>query len=106
MSPKIKSQIDQITKQIVSKYNPLKIILFGSTVSGKRSKESDFDFFIIKKTAYDPIKRIQLLSSLIERTTPCDFFVFTPDEVKKRHQLGDFFIKDIFKSGKTLYEKQ
>jgi hypothetical protein len=32
--------------------------------------------------------------------------VYTPKEIKKRLALGDFFIEDIIKNGKLLYERK
>ncbi len=38
-------EIKNITKQIVKKYKPEKIILYGSFAYGKPHKDSDVDFF-------------------------------------------------------------
>lgn len=42
-------EIKKIIQQIVEKYEPEKIILFGSFGRGKPTKNSDVDLFIIKK---------------------------------------------------------
>jgi len=47
---KNQKEIKKITKQIVEKYKPEKIIIFGSFAWGKPSKDSDVDLFIIKNT--------------------------------------------------------
>jgi len=106
MSLKIKSELDKITNQIIEKYQPLKVILYGSVAKEKANENSDLDFFIIKETKDDRIKRTQKLASLIERNIPCDFLVYTPEEFEKRQSLGDFFIQDIISTGKIVYEKQ
>ena len=106
MTKKTQFQIEKITKQIVQKYQPLRIILFGSTASGKEKKDSDLDLLIIKNTDLDPIRRVQELSSLIDRDIPCDFLVYTPGELKQRSRLGDYLITEILQKGKTVYEKQ
>ena len=104
MNPKLKLEINNITNQIVKKYNPQRIILYGSTAIGRAKSDSDLDLLIIKNTTQDPIRRVQVLSSLIDRTVPCDFLVYTPQEIKKRLTLGDFFIKEILEQGKIMYE--
>ena len=105
MNQTIRQELKSITRQIASAYKPEKIILFGSSASGKRSTESDFDLFIVKETHENPIRRAQRLSSLVDRKIPCDFIVLTHKEIKKRQKLGDFFIQDVLQTGKILYEK-
>jgi predicted nucleotidyltransferase len=46
---KINQEIDSIVRQIVSKYRPIKIILFGSAARGDYEKANDLDFLIRKK---------------------------------------------------------
>ncbi|MDP4011528.1 MAG: nucleotidyltransferase domain-containing protein [Candidatus Roizmanbacteria bacterium] len=105
MNQAIRQELESITQQIVRGYQPEKIILFGSSVSGKRTTDSDFDLFIVKNTREHPIRRAQRLSALVDRKISCDFLVFTPKEVERRDKLGDFFIKDILQTGTTLYDK-
>jgi predicted nucleotidyltransferase len=98
------SEIKSITNQIIEKYNPEKIILFGSAARGQFSLDSDADFLIIKKnTPYYGADRIRELSRLIERNIPIDLLVYKPEEFKKRIEMGDPFLKAILKEGKILY---
>ena len=99
-------EIKKITRDIVKKYNPEKIILFGSLAWGKPSRDSDVDLFIIKKTKKNLLERIRDVDRiLLDRIIPLDILVYTPEQIKKRLNLGDFFIKDILTKGKVLYEK-
>jgi predicted nucleotidyltransferase len=45
---KIRQEIDSIVHQIISKYHPIKIILFGSATRDDLEKSNDLDFLIIK----------------------------------------------------------
>ena len=104
MSTYFEQEIDRITAQIIEKYEPEKIILFGSAVTGVLDLDSDIDFLIIKKdTPYKGSDRIRELSRLINRNVPVDFLVYRPEEYKKRLSMGDPFLKTIIKEGKTLY---
>lgn len=101
---KINHEIQNIVRQLVGKYKPEKIILFGSAASGKFDKDSDLDFLIIKKkTPYYGVDRMREVERLIETSLPCDFLVARPSEVEKRIDLGDPFLKLIFKEGRILY---
>jgi predicted nucleotidyltransferase len=97
-------EIESVTEQIVEKYNPEKIILFGSAVRGELSADSDVDILIIKKdTPLYGADRIRQLSRLIERNIPIDFLVYRPEEFEKRIEMGDPFLKAIVREGKVLY---
>jgi predicted nucleotidyltransferase len=100
----IQKEIENISAQIIAKYKPEKVILFGSAARGDAGPDSDLDFLIIKK---DPPHfgedRIRELSRLIERKVPVDFVVYRPDEFEQRLRMGDPFLKSILKEGKVLH---
>lgn len=97
-------EIEGITQQIIEKYHPDKIILFGSAARGELRRDSDADFLIIKKdTLFYGADRIRELSRLIKRNIPVDLLVYRPDEFEKRMKMGDPFLKAILKGGKVLY---
>lgn len=96
-------EIDNIKTQILEKYHPEKIILFGSAAWGDE-EVNDIDFLIIKsETPYYGIDRMRELDRLIKRDVAADMLIYRPDEIQERLQLGDPFIKKIFKDGKVLY---
>ncbi len=98
-------EIKKITKLIVRKYKPEKIILFGSFALGKQNEDSDVDLLIIKKTRKKFLRRLFELRKIIDGEIPLDLLVRTPDEIEKRLNLGDFFYQDIIKKGKCLYDR-
>ena len=104
MSPTLQSHIESITSQLISKYKPEKIILFGSAATGNAGPDSDVDFLIIKKdTPYKGRDRIIEVRRLIDRSIPADFLVYRPDEFERRLAMGDPFLEMIFSEGKVLY---
>jgi predicted nucleotidyltransferase len=105
MDREIKEEIKKIIDQIKDKYKPKKIILFGSFAWGKPNKNSDIDLLIIKDTKKDYYQRIPEVRSLLHNIDRAfDILVMTQKEVAKRLKLGDFFIEDILKKGKVIYE--
>ncbi|MEA2064765.1 MAG: nucleotidyltransferase domain-containing protein [Patescibacteria group bacterium] len=106
MNKSKQQEIQKITDQIKKKYKPEKIILFGSFAYGKPTKDSDVDLFIVKNTKETRTKRhLKVDRMLLDRAIPLDILVYTPQEIKKRISLGDFFIKNIIQQGKILYAK-
>jgi len=104
MAPSLQCAIDSITAQLIEKYKPEKIILFGSAARGDAAPDSDVDLLIIKSdTPSFSADRIMEVSGLIERDVPVDFLVYRPEEFEKRVGLGDPFIGLILKEGKVLY---
>ena len=100
----ITTEIQNIVDQIIQKYKPMKIILFGSAGRGEYDKVNDLDFLIIKKNVPSyGLARMRELDELIDRNIAADMLVYRPDEVEDRIKLGDPFIKTILREGRVLY---
>ena len=85
MNTQFQEEIDSITVQIIEKYKPDKIILFGSAARGQSDADSDADFLIIKKdTPLYGADIIRELSRMIERNIAVDLLVYRPEEFEKR----------------------
>lgn len=97
--------IQQIVDELAKNYQPEKIILFGSAVSGKRHEWSDVDFVAIKKTDKGFYDRIQEASSSIPHPIPVDILVYTPEEFEKMAKESYFIKDEIIGKGKVVYEQ-
>lgn len=95
-----------ITKIIVDKYQPERIILFGSAVGGNIHEDSDADLAVIKKTNKNFYDRIGEVSGLVPHGIPLDILVYTPEEFEQmRTDKYGYFVRDeILGKGKVLYE--
>lgn len=105
MTQQTQKQLDKIVDEIVTKYQPEKVILFGSVARGEVTEDSDIDLLIIK-AGVDQMSRIDRhrdVAKLYSHTIASDILVYTPYEIKKRLYLGDPFIKTVFSEGKILY---
>lgn len=105
MTPQSQQAIDEIVREIVTKYQPEKVILFGSAARGEETQDSDFDLLIIKDGVDQTprIDRHREVAKLYSHTVASDVLVYTPYEIKKRLYLGDPFIKTALSEGKILY---
>jgi len=98
--------ITDIARKIVERFNPEKIILFGSYAWGKPDRDSDLDLFVIMESTERPIKRAASVRRiLIDRYVPMDILVRTPEELKHRIDIGDPFIKKILRDGQVIYAR-
>jgi len=103
------TELQRIVKILKDKYEPDKIVLYGSMNEGRLTKDSDIDILIIKKTSLPLAKRIQEVYMLLldlNYKIPLEPLVFTPLEIKERISWGDPFIKEVTSRGKIIYEKQ
>ena len=100
-----KEEIKKFVEEIVKKFSPEKIILFGSYGYGRPDEESDVDLFVIMNTKKSSIAQEVEIRMEIERSFPLDLIVMTPEEIKKRIKQGDTFIQTILEKGEVLYEK-
>jgi predicted nucleotidyltransferase len=98
-------EIDNIMEQLIRLYKPNKVILFGSLAEGQIRPDSDIDLFIIKSDVPEiGVDRIRQLDGLIKYRLATDFIVYRPDELDRRLQMGDPFVKNILDKGIVLYE--
>lgn len=99
----INKEISTISRQIIQKYKPHKIILFGSAAQGTFGADSDLDFFIIKDDPRPGGERIRDVSAMFKHTVATDILVYTPAEVEQSLKWNDPFIKNILSHGKVIY---
>lgn len=98
----VQKEIEYIKNQLINKYKPQKIILFGSAAWGKNP--NDLDFLIIKKDVpYYGTDRMMELDGMIDRNMAVDMLVYKPEEYEERLKLGDPFVNLIQQKGEVLY---
>jgi predicted nucleotidyltransferase len=96
--------IRRLCEQIAREFRPHKIILFGSHAYGKPHWDSDVDLLVIMPfKGRHTSKAIEILNRL-NPTTALDLLVRTPQQVKKRLVMDDFFMREIIERGKVMYE--
>ena len=98
--------IDQVVLQIAENFKPQKIILFGSYARGNPRPESDLDLLVIMDT---PLKEGKLSLEIRHNLGVMfglDLIVYKPQHLKDRVEMGDWFLRDILKEGKVLYESR
>jgi len=96
--------IRAVTRQIAEKFKPQKIILFGSYARGNPKPESDVDLLVVMNTKLREVQQEIKICQQIEYRFGLDLIVYTPKHLKERVKMGDYFLRDILKEGKVLYE--
>src|SRR5438876_9674126 len=95
--------IRRFARRIVERFQPDKIILFGSYAYGKPHEESDVDLLVIMRTknAIDQSIRITLA---FEQPFSLDLIVRTPWKIERGLKDDNWFLREIMEKGKVLYE--
>lgn len=94
--------VNKITEQIVSKFRPTRIILFGSIAKGTYNSNSDIDLCIIK----DTLNKRELITNIyteIDCEIPFDILIYTNKEWAKNINDQSSFAYKINKTGVVLY---
>jgi len=97
--------LEQVTRTIVERFHPKRIVLFGSHARGDAGSDSDLDVFIEMQTSRRPPERaIEVSAAFGLRPWPLDVVVYTPEEVQRLRGVSGTLLSVIEKEGKVLYE--
>ena len=103
MNKNKEKEIEKIIGQIEDKYQPEKIILFGSYASGRPKKNSDVDLVVIKQTRERFVRRLMRMAEIVRSSLGTEILVYTPKEWQDALREENYFIKEIAKNGKVVY---
>lgn len=102
----LQNELKRVTELIIDKYDPNRIILFGSLANGNVHEWSDIDLAVVKNTSKSFIHRIGDLLKLIRPHVGLNIVVYTPNEVAEMEKSNHYFwVDEILKKGKALYER-
>jgi len=96
--------IQETALRIVDQFKPERIVLFGSYAYGDPSVDSDVDLLITMQTRLRPIDQAVQIRQAIRFPFPVDLLIRTPEQIRKRLDMGDPFISKATSMGKILYE--
>src|SRR2546427_11933114 len=99
------SAIGRFARQIVERFHPDKVILFGSYAYGTPTADSDVDLLVVMPTRNQLEQAVRIDEAIEERGFPLDLIVRTPKTLASRLRWGDSFLREIMARGKILYEK-
>jgi predicted nucleotidyltransferase len=97
--------LQEMTSRIVSVAKPARVLLFGSAVSGKMTKDSDLDVLVIMRGS---IHRRQMAQKIYRNLhglgIAIDIVVATEDDLKKYGQRKGSILRPALQYGHVLYE--
>jgi len=97
--------VKELAQQIVERFNPQRIILFGSYAYGQPGPASDVDVLVIMDTPLKETEQAVRICQAIDYHFGLDLIVRRPETVVHRLALGDSFLAEVLERGKVLYER-
>jgi uncharacterized protein len=90
--------------ELLKKYDPDRIVLFGSRARGTADEYSDYDIVLVKETGKSFVERLQdMVPYLAEFGRAAGILVYTPDEMEAMRESA--FGWTLHKEGVVLYER-
>jgi len=100
-------KIQDMVRKIVARFDPEKIILFGSFARGKAGPDSDVDLLVVM-----PVKKskrrvaIEIGVALNHIRLAKDIIVTTPEEFAWRKEIPGTIERPAYLEGKVLYARR
>jgi predicted nucleotidyltransferase len=98
--------ITSMTHRIVQKFDPERIILFGSQARGDAEANSDIDLLVVFSQLLDKRRMsVEIRRALAGFPVCKDIFVATPEEIERRRNLVGDVVRFALREGKVIYER-
>jgi predicted nucleotidyltransferase len=99
--------VSRMVEEIVRRFQPLRIILFGSHARGEAGPESDIDLLVVLAKVSDKRRAaVQIRRALACFPVPKDIIVTSPDEIAAKGDLVGTVLRPALREGKVVYEQR
>lgn len=99
----LSNEFNRIIEVLIKEYQPDKVILFGSLVTGQVSEWSDIDLLVVKETEKSFYERLEEVMEITQPIIGADIIVYTPEEMKQM-QNRLFLAEEVLKKGRVVYD--
>jgi predicted nucleotidyltransferase len=101
----MRKDIERFVREVSRRFDPDKVVLFGSHAAGTASPGSDVDILVLMDFKGRAARKAFEIRMAISRPFPLDLIVRRPGDVRRRVEQGDPFLKEIMATGRVLYER-
>lgn len=99
--------IERMTRRVVRRFRPERVILFGSCARGEAGPDSDVDLLVVLPIEGSKReKRIEIRLALHDLHVPTDVIVSTPEEFAWRKDVVGTIEYPAAHDGRVLYERR
>jgi predicted nucleotidyltransferase len=100
--------IEEMVERIVERFDPLRVVLFGSHARGEATRDSDVDLLVVFPHVERENKRnltVEIRRALADAPIPKDVVVTDLDEISRRGKLVGTALRAALQEGKVLYDR-
>ena len=98
--------LPEMVTRIVQRFDPLRIILFGSWARGEAKPDSDVDLLVVLPHVENKRKAtIRIGNTLSDLRVSKDIIVTTPDDIARRENMVGTILYPALREGKVIYER-
>ncbi len=100
--------LPSVVERVVERFDPLKVVLFGSLARGEPNYDSDIDLLVVFDNVELENKRkltIDIRRALAEIPVPVDIVVTDVDEIDRQGHIVGTVLRPALREGKTVYER-
>lgn len=99
-------KIQEMTRRIVERFDPEKIILFGSHARGSAGPDSDVDLLVVMHVRGSKREKgVEIGMALHDIRIPKDIIVTTPEEFEWRKEVVGTIERPAAREGEVLYAR-
>lgn len=92
--------------RIVDRFDPERIVLFGSLARGEVTTYSDVDLLVVMPDGTDRHEAaVEMRRCLRDMLTAKDIVVTTPDEIARRGHVVGTVLREALREGKVVHER-
>jgi predicted nucleotidyltransferase len=106
LDPRVAEALSGYVDAIVTGFDPIRIVLFGSQVRGTADQDSDIDLLVVLPKVENDQRAMQALRTALPRTgVPVDVIPTDPRRVEKAKTMMASVVRDAIEEGEVVYER-
>ncbi|MGC8633408.1 MAG: nucleotidyltransferase domain-containing protein [Candidatus Limnocylindrales bacterium] len=95
-----------IVARVAERFDPERILLFGSLARGEAGRDSDIDLLVVFRDALDRRSTaVALRVATADIPAPVDFLVTDLAEIERRGRIPGLALGTALREGKVVYER-
>ena len=99
-------QLQDIVDRVVERFDPERVILFGSYARGDARDDSDVDLLVVADTDLPPRQRYHAVRGLLsDYPVAFDVFLKTPQEYRRWRSVVNHIVYFADKYGRIVHER-
>lgn len=102
----LREWLPEVVERIVQRFDPVRVVLFGSLAEGTEDRDSDIDLLVVLDEVEDKrASMLELHRATSDFPTPLDLIPTDADEIERRGDLVGSILRPALRHGRVLYER-